>query len=196
MAMKKNKLLDLGGLLISLSFLIYTARPLFHPGLFPTSNNISVVRIEEMRKELDSGQFPVRYVKDLGREHGYMLFNFYGPLPFYTGAVLNKLGINLVGALKRTYLIAFILGTVFMYLLGKKFFGRWGGIVTAGFYTLSPFLGMDTYSRGGLGEVWAISLIPAVLYFLTVYLTNLSQSLLVFSAIALAALILSHKKTS
>lgn len=194
--MKKEKILDLVGLLISLAFLIFTTRPLFHPGLFPTADNIPVVRIEEMKKELDAGQFPVRYVKDLGKGHGYMLFNFYAPLPFYTGALLNKLGVNPVGALKRTYLLAFLLGAVFMYFLGKKCFGRWGGVVASGFYNFTPFLGMDTYSRGGLGEVWAISLIPAVLYLVSRYLEKENMLFLFFSSLSIAILILSHNLTS
>ena len=191
----KKIIFDILGLLISLLFLMFTTRPLFHPGLFPTSDNISVVRLEEMRKELDAGQFPVRYVKDLGKGHGYMLFNFYAPLPFYTGALMNKLGVNSVGALKRTYLIAFVLGTTFMYLLGKKYFGIWGGIVASGFYSLTPYLGMDTYSRGGLGEVWAISVIPMVLYFLTNYFEKSNIISFIFSSSAITVLILSHNLT-
>jgi hypothetical protein len=159
-------------------------------------DNISVVRIEEMKKELSSGQFPVRYVKDLGKGHGYMLFNFYGPLPFYVGAVLNDIGINLVGALKRTYFLAFFLGTLFMYLLGKKLYGWWSGVVAAGVYSFTPFLGFDTYYRGGLGEIWAISLVPLTLYFLVNYLTKYSISTLSASSITTALLMLSHNLTA
>ncbi len=149
-----------------------------------------------MRKELDFGQLPVRYVKDLGKGHGYMLFNYYAPLPFYIGAMLNKIGVNSVGALKRTYLIAITLGAIFMYLLVKKYFGIWAGIVSSGFYSLSPFFGMDIYSRGGLGEVWAISLMPMVLYFLTGFSEKPALFSLIFSSLAIAGLVLSHNLTS
>ncbi|MFH0864216.1 MAG: 6-pyruvoyl-tetrahydropterin synthase-related protein [Candidatus Gottesmanbacteria bacterium] len=192
----RNKLFDFFGLIIALFVLTITTRPLFHPGLFPTADNISVVRIEEMKNEINSGQFPVRYVKNLGKGHGYMLFNYYAPLPFYVGALFNNIGTNLVGSLKRTYLIAFVIGTVSTYFLVKRLYGRWSGIIASWFFSLNPFLGVDTYSRGGLGEVWAISLIPTVIYFLISYLSYPKIIYLIFSSISIAALILSHNLTS
>lgn len=170
--------------------------PLFHPGLFPTFDNISVVRIEEMAKELKAGQFPVRQVADLGRHRGYMLFNFYAPLPFYFSAFLYLLGVNLVGALKRAFLVAFIMGTVSMFLLAKKFFGRLGGIVAAIFFAFSSYFGFDVYTRGGLGEVWALALSPLV--FLSFFELSQKKNFIwgFLGATSLAFLILSHNLTA
>lgn len=163
-------------------------KPLFHPGLFSTIDNIVVVRVESMANELTHGQFPVRYSSELGRGRGYMLFNFYAPLPFYVGAVLHKAGINLVGAVKRTYLIAFMIAAIGMYFFTKEFFGKIGGIVSAVYFVFSPYFGYDVYWRGGLGEVWAISLLPLVFW--------LFYKVPKIAAFALAALILSHNLTT
>jgi len=181
---------------VCLTLLWLAVLPLFHPGLFPTFDNISVVRIEEMAKELKNGQFPVRHVADLGKHRGYMLFNFYAPLPFYFSAALHLLGVNLVGALKRAFLVAFIIGMVSMFLLAKRFFGRLGGAVAAIFFVFSSYFGFDVYTRGGLGEVWALALSPFVFwsYF---ELSQKKDFIWVFlGATSLAALILSHNLTA
>lgn len=183
---------DLLGVSVCLALLWLAVLPLFRPGLFPTLDNISVVRIEEMAKELKSGQFPVRHVTDLGRHRGYMLFNFYAPLPFYFGTFLHLIGINLVGALKRTFLVAFILGMISMFLLAKKFFGRLGGMVAAIFFIFSPYLGFDVYTRGGLGEVWALALLPLIFWSFLMLASEKKFVYFFLSTFSLCALLLSH----
>jgi uncharacterized membrane protein len=193
----KNIITKHGVIILILSVCIFIAsKPLFHSGLFPTIDNISVVRLEEMRKELMKGQFPVRIVSDLARGRGYALFHFYAPLPFYVGSILNSIGINLVGALKRTYLVAFFIGTFGLYVLSKRFFGRYGGFISAITYVFSPYIGYDVFFRGGLGEVWALSFVPWVLWSLS--MISYTDSIIPFciGVFAFAALLISHNITS
>ena len=78
--------------------LFISVKPLLHPGLFPTIDNISVVRLQAMADEMRMNRFPLRHVAQLGKGHGYMLYGYYAPLPFYVGAAMNIAGNNLVGA--------------------------------------------------------------------------------------------------
>lgn len=182
------------GFLLSIFWLAVS--PLFHAGLFPTIDNIVVVRMEDMAKELSRGQFPVRYSADLAKERGYMLFNYYAPLPFYAGALTYKAGVNLVGALKRMYLVAFIIAAIGMYLFAKEYFGRIGGVVSAVFYIFSPYLGYDVYWRGGLGEVWAISFLPLTFWLYYKTLQSGNFTILSIASFTTSAIILSHNLTT
>jgi len=170
--------------------------PLFHPGLFPTIDNISVVRLEAMAHELSRKQFPVRYVHDLAHGHGYMLFSYYAPLPFYAGALLHIAGINLVGALKRTYLLGFLSAAGGIFGLSAEFFGAFGGLVSLAVFVFSPFLGYDIYWRGGLGESWALSFVPWVLWLSFRGIRDGSFRMAAYAGIAWACVLLSHNLTA
>jgi len=57
------------------------------PGYFPIHDDTQVVRVQQMYQALSAGQFPVRWVPDLGYGYGYPIFNFYNPLPYYIGGL-------------------------------------------------------------------------------------------------------------
>ena len=71
---------------------LFTLKPLFAQGFFPMHDDTQPSRVYEMSKSLLQGQFPVRWVPDLGYGFGYPLYNFYAPLPYYIGAFFNILG--------------------------------------------------------------------------------------------------------
>src|SRR3989344_5461144 len=79
-------------LLIILSW--WAIRPLTTSGFFPMHDDTQVGRVVAMGKALRNGQFPVRWVSDLGYGYGYPIFNFYGPLPYYIGGVLYAAGLS------------------------------------------------------------------------------------------------------
>ena len=80
-------------------------RPLLAKGFFPMHDDTQVGRVIVMGKALRNGQFPVRWVSDLGYGYGYPLFNYYGPLPYYVGGFLYALGLPAVEATKVIFLI-------------------------------------------------------------------------------------------
>ncbi|MCL4200180.1 hypothetical protein KJZ67_02460 [Patescibacteria group bacterium] len=149
-----------------------------------------------MVNEIKTGQFPVRYVEALGREHGYMLFGYYAPLPFYVGTIFHLIGINLVGALKRSFLLAILTGAAGVFSLSYQFFGALGAVVSAVVYVFSPFLGYDVFWRGGLGEVWAMGFMPWVLLFSYRAIRNAHWREVGAGAVALCGLLLSHNLTA
>lgn len=194
--MKQSSTIFIIGFFICCAVIALAVAPLFHPGLFPTIDNISVVRLEAMANELKTGQFPVRHVAALGREHGYMLFGYYAPLPFYVGAILHLVGINLVGALKRSFLLAILTGAAGIFGLSYQFFGILGAVISVVMYVFSPFLGYDVFWRGGLGEVWAMGFMSWVLLFSYRTIRSANRRDVILSAIALCGLLLSHNLTA
>lgn len=120
-------------------------------------------RISEMAQALQDGHFPVRWTENFGYGYGMPLFEFYGPLPFYIGAVVFILFGNVIWSIKFLYLLS-NLGTLLGgYFLGKKLFGRVGGLLLSAFLTLAPYRAMNLFARGALNEVWGIMFLPWIL---------------------------------
>src|SRR3989338_10214440 len=90
-------------LIITIILSWFAIRPLTIAGFFPVHDDTQPARIYEMAKALKFGQFPVRWVPDLGYGYGYPLFNFYAPLPYYFGAAFYLFGFNVLSATKLMY---------------------------------------------------------------------------------------------
>jgi hypothetical protein len=120
-------------------------------------------RIAEMARALQDGHFPVRWTQNFGYGYGMPLFEFYGPLPFYLGAIAFIISNNVIVSIKFLYLLT-NLGTMLGgYFLGKKFFGKAGGLLVAAFLTLAPYRAMNLFARGALNEAWGIMFFPWIL---------------------------------
>ena len=121
-------------------------------------------RIAEMSRALQDGHFPVRWTSNFGYGYGMPLFEFYGPLPFYVGSLVFILFGNVILSIKFLYLLS-NLGTLLGgYVLGKKLFGKTGGILMSAFLTLAPYRAMNLFARGALNEVWGIMFLPWILF--------------------------------
>jgi hypothetical protein len=153
-------------------------------------------RIFEMAQAMRQGQFPVRWVGDLGYGFGYPLFNFYAPLPYYIGALLVIAGLPLVIATKVIFGLPFLIAALTMYGLARKLWGEYGGVLSAVLYTLAPYHAVQLYVRGAVGELWAYALLPVV--FMGICTTNTRKRLLgiLISGLGISAIILSHNITA
>ena len=146
--------------LLILSF--WSIKPLFNQGFFPVHDNVQVERVYEMGRALREGQFPVRWVGDLGYGFGYPIFNFYAPLPYYVGGFFNFLGLDAIVATKLMFGIGILLAVISMYILASSFWGRLGGMLSAVLYLYSPYHALDIYVRGAVDEFWAMAFLPFV----------------------------------
>lgn len=134
------------------------------PGqFFPLHDFTHAGRIAEMTRALQDGHFPVRWVANFGYGYGMPLFQFYGPLPFYIGVVFYGLGLDVITSMKLLYLLVTAATVGGAYLLGKQFFGRSGGLITAAALTLAPYRAVNLFVRGALNETWAMACIPWIL---------------------------------
>lgn len=181
--------------IIILSF--WAIKPLFVPGFFPMHDDTQVARVFEMTKSLKDGMFPVRWVSDLGYGYGYPIFNFYAPLAYYVGSIFMFLGFDALAATKIMMGVGIILSGVFMYLLGREFWGRLGGVVSALFYVYAPFHAVDIYVRGDVSEFWAYAFIPLMFWgFYKVFKHKADFKWVVVASFGYAGVILSHNLTA
>ena len=166
---------------------------LWHKGLPPTHDGeYHVVRFIEFDRTLRGGSFYPRWAPDLNYGYGIPLFNYVYPLPNYISSFFHIFGISFIDAFKLNFFTAIFLAGLFFYLWTKSFFKEKGAMVGAVFYLFSPYMFVDTYIRGSVGEVWAIALFPAFLWAVTELIYNGKKIFLPFSIIFLALIIFSH----
>lgn len=148
--------------LLVLSFFAW--RVLLSPGFFSMHDGQQIVRLSEMDNALATGQFPVRWIENLGFGYGYPLFNFYPPLTYYLGEAFH-LGLKLgfIDATKLVWFVSLFGSSITMYFLSRQFFGRLGGIISGLFYLYAPYHAVDAYVRGALAELFSFVWLPLIL---------------------------------
>lgn len=177
--------------IIILLLVIPTVVPLFSSGFFPMHDDTQPTRVAQMFQALNDGQFPVRWVADLGYGFGYPIFNFYAPLAYYIGAIFMFLGFDALLATKLMCGLGMLLSATTMLLLGRKWFGNWGGLFASLLYVFGPYHAVQLYVRGAVGELWAYAFLPLVVYGFVPVQKNKRQQW-VIGVIGISGVILSH----
>jgi len=170
--------------------------PYFHSGYFPTHDGEwAVVRLSEMYREvIRDHQFPARYSEYLNFGHGYPLFNFAYPFPYYVGLLFVVLGFGFVGSIKIMFATATLLSVIAMYCAANSIWkNRFAACISALLYAYFPYRMVDLYVRGSLGETIAFVLFP-LLFYLTVKIVESKKPVLyiIGYSLSLAALIMAH----
>lgn len=150
--------------LIILLLSYIAVRPILTPAYFPMHDDTQVSRVIEMGWALKEGQFPVRWVSDLGYGYGYPLYNFYAPLPYYVGGVLYAMGVSALTATKIMFGLGIVLPGILLYMTTVELLGWPAALVATALYTLSPYHAVQVYVRGAVGEYWELVFWPLILY--------------------------------
>lgn len=195
--MKINNLLKntfYGGI-IFLAF-VFIIRPLLHGGFFPTFDDVQVVRIDQMTRELIHWQFPVRYVNDLGNGGGYMLFDFYSPLVYYIGSVVHLIGVPLVKSTKLVFILGYLIGGTGIFVLLKSYSDKLSSALGTILFLTASYLSYDVYTRGSLAEFFAFALLPWIFWIFLSLKKQLNVKKLFMAGFFYALLIITHNITS
>ncbi|MBI2309825.1 hypothetical protein HYU89_02915 [Candidatus Collierbacteria bacterium] len=159
------------------------------PGFFPMHDDIQVARVEQMFVALKSGQFPVRWVPDLGYGYGYPIFNFYNPLAYYFGAAFMFLGLDALEATKLMFIFPVLVSGISMFIFSKLFLSDFASGFAGLLYVYAAYHAVQIYVRGAVAEYWAYALLPLVFY-------AIWKRKIIFAGLTLAALIASHNLTA
>ena len=143
---------------------LFVSWPLFRDGYFSHQDDLQIIRIFEMRRCFSDFQIPCRWVPDMGWGNGMPLFNFYGPLVYYVGAILSFV-FGFIGSSKLLFFLALVGGSFGIYLLITELWGKYAGLTSAILYMYAPYKALDIYVRGALSESMALAIIPFVFYF-------------------------------
>lgn len=167
--------------------------PLMRPGFFTMHDDQQVVRLYELDLALAAGQFPVRWVGNLGFGYGYPLFIFYPPLIYYLGEVFHLLlGTSFIVSIKLVFGISFLGAGLSMYLWTKEHFGKVPALIAAAFYTYAPYHAVDAYVRGALAELTTLVWLPLILWSTDRLIVKQERKHWLWLSLWLALLMLTH----
>jgi hypothetical protein len=151
-------------ILVGLVVSLLTLRALLNNTFFPIHDFTHITRLVELDKAIKDGEFPVRWSRNFGYGYGMPLFNFYGPMPFYLADVFHQLGLNSLWSIKGMLFVMAGVGFAGMFLLAAEYFGVAGGVIAATAFLTFPYRAVDLFVRGAFNEMFAISIIPLILY--------------------------------
>jgi hypothetical protein len=179
-------------LLLLLIIILPAFSQLLRPGYFTMHDDLQAARQLEMNKCFQDGQYPCRWVPDMGYGFGYPLFNYYPPLPYYLGQVFRFAGLQYIDIVKAVGILGFVTCAFFMYLLGREFWGRGGGLLSSVVYTYAPYHSVDYYVRGAMNEFWAMAFFPAIFYTSYKLISTDKNRWLPWLSLSVTGLMLSH----
>lgn len=160
----KNKSYLVLVLLLVLNWLIL--KPVLGEDVFyPAHDATWLVRLEQFDKAVSLGQFPPRLAPDMAYGYGYPLFKYYAPLFTFISWLVFKIVGDYALAITLSLLLINSVGSWGMYLLGKKLWGFWGGLISSLAFIFLPFHALDIYVRSALAEMLAINILPFWFYF-------------------------------
>jgi uncharacterized membrane protein len=160
---------------------------------FNMHDDLQMIRQLEMDKCLSDGQFPCRWVPDMGYGYGYPLFNFYPPLPYLVGHLFRLGGFSYVNAVKLTFALQFFVLSFGAYSLGRFLFkSKLAGFLVALLLNYAPYHAVNIYVRGALNESWALSFFPWIILFGLKLTRRLSLITFLGLSLSIAGLLLSH----
>ncbi len=121
--------------------------------------------MEAFKRVFSHGFLYPRWLTDMYGGYGYPTFVFYQPMFFFCSLPFNLVLSNPFLAVKVTVLLLFFAGAVGAYKIARFYLGHWRLAVGAAIlYLLTPYLYLDLFVRGALGELCVVVLIPWVLY--------------------------------
>ena len=181
----------IGVLLLSLPAIA----PLLNGGYFVSHDGmLHLYRLLGLDHAVAAGTLYPRWFPEFGFGYGHPILNFYGPFPYYVAELLHIPGLNLAAALKCAYALALVASAASMYAFAYRVFGcrPLPAVVAALAYLYAPYHLANLYVRGALAELWAMALVPLVLWSLTSLIVDRRRAHMLITAAALAALIATH----
>lgn len=176
--------------------IIPTFYQLIRPGFFPMQDDLQAFRVEQMVKCLKDFQIPCRWIPDMGYQYGYPQFNYYGPLPFYFGAGLNLLGIQIIDAVKILFILGFVLSAVSMFIFLRAILDERAAFFGTILYTYAPFKAAEVYVRGSLSEFLVFIFMPLLFWSSYQFIKLKKTKYLLWFALSLGFLLTTHNLTS
>lgn len=189
-----KKLLKKPGAIIILLLLVGLPAciPLLSKGFYEPHDLHHFADIYQMVRGFQSGQIPPRWGPDFIYGFGYPLFNFYYVLPFYLGTLFFFVFGSIITSFKLVFLTTILLSLVGMYLFLREFVGKYASFVGSVLFLYTPYKAVQIYVRGAMGEAFALSVLPFVLWILVRALKKNNPKNISLSALLIALFILSH----
>lgn len=178
--------------LILLAIIVPISWPLFWDGFFSFHDETRMVDVYQMIRAFQTQGFPPRFAPDVNFGLGHPFFNFYYHLPYYLTSLFIFLGFAMTTSLKLVMFLNILAATSGFYLLARKHVSKHAALIGAALYIYSPYLAVDLYVRGSIGELTLYGLIPWGLLAINLLVSKTSLKNLHLASILIALLALAH----
>lgn len=176
---------------IALGLLLFT--PLLARGVPNTADGmLHLYRLALWSDAWTQGVFWPRWHTALYQGFGYPLFNFYAPLLYILGGLLNFVLPSPEAALKGVLLLACIGYPLGMYLWMRDLFARVAAVVAAAAFTFVAYRFRELYIQGNYAQFLAWGLFPWIMLFWRRLAAEGGRGAFAGAVCALTALLLVH----
>lgn len=183
------------GVILAIFLILFSpiAFSIFKPDVAGTADGLGHrFRLVSFVNSLSDGVLRPRWAGDAALGYGAPIFLFNYPLPYYIASIFVLAGstINFAGQL-LSFLSIFLSG-IFMYLLARELFGKFGGITSAFAYTWVPYHLLMSNLYDAWGEVLAFAFPPLICYLMIKSIDRRSTANYLLLTISWFLFILSH----
>lgn len=155
-----------------------------------------ISRVAELDWLFRDSHYYARWAPDFNYGFGYPLFNFYPSLIYYPAQIFRAFGAGILDSLNWVIVTGIWLSGIFMYLLGKEFWGRSGGVVCAVAYIYVPYRIVNLYVRGAIPEFYAMTFMPLIFWSFYKIIRTKRLIYVVIGGISYGLMIPSHNVTA
>lgn len=149
-------------------------------------------RLVEFHQNISQGIFFPQWAPDLVFGAGEPLFEFCPPMIYYLAESWHLIGFDFVTAINLACVSLVLASAAGMFLLGKLYFGEWGGWLAAAACLYAPYFSVDLYVRSALAEFTAFPFFAFSLYGFGAFATRGERGYLLLGALAYAGILCSH----
>lgn len=189
MLKKTNLLAILAALLLVIPVCYSLLTPYLPDG---HDTNIYLCRVAEFHENIIQGVLFPQWAPDLAHGAGEPLFEFNPPMIYYIAEFWRLLGCGVVLSVNLAAVLLVLGSAGAAFLLGRFYFGSWGGWLAATAYLYSPYFAVELYVRGALAELAAFPFLALSLYGFGAYAQKRRRSYWLIGTISYAGILLSH----
>lgn len=159
-----------------------------------TDAELHIFRLAELSTLIRQGEFYPRWAPDFYHGYGYPIFNYYAPLSYYVGLVVELLPrLDAVAGVKFVFVLGLLLAALGTYGFVRDHWGRQAGYVAAAVYLYAPYVQyIDPHARGVLAESFSLGIFPIALWANDRFRRQPTGWRLLTAVFTTAAVILSH----
>lgn len=189
------------GYIAVLAITLFALWPFISRAALPqeTDAELHIFRLAELASLLRGGEWYPRWAPHFYYGYGYPIFNYYAPLTYYLGFLVEMLpGLNAVDGVKAVFELGLLAAAFGMYGFVRDNWGRAGGLAAAASYLYAPYIVYtDPHARGVLAESFSFGLFPLTLWAFTRLRHNLKEGKGIAAAwcvstLLIAAMMLTH----
>ncbi|RMH01573.1 MAG: hypothetical protein D6706_01630 [Chloroflexi bacterium] len=184
------------GFLVVLAIAFLAIWPFISRASLPegTDAELHIFRLYELSRLVRAGELYPRWAPDFYHGYGYPIFNYYAPLTYYLGLLVELLPrLDAVAGIKAVFVMALVGGGVGIYGFVRDNWGRPAGYVATAVFLYTPYIQyIDPHVRGVAPETLSFGLFPLALWSLDRFRREQTGVRWLTAVFTTAAVILSH----